>query len=71
MGDLSDWFLSSEDYLPDPFSHEHDEPYYRYRSAPLACRYCKSRNVCWGKVEGRWRLYTGNKPHTCNEYSNK
>jgi len=67
MGDITDWLLGSQDPYPDPFDHEYDEPSYWYK--PTRCKYCGSSSVTWSKIEGKWRLYTHGKPHTCNAYT--
>jgi len=32
----------------------------------VACGHCKSENVAWKNVEGKWKLFTDGKPHVCS-----
>jgi hypothetical protein len=75
MGEMAEYYLSLEDYLPDPFDHDdRDEgTIYRYRREPIRCKYCNSDGVGWSKAEGKWRLYSikNKEPHTCDAYQRR
>jgi hypothetical protein len=67
MGDIVDWmFQSGQLDMPNPFDHDDlgDEPPYTKRY--IKCRYCGSGAVSWGKLNGKWRLYSMGVLHRCS-----
>lgn len=70
MGDIVDFmFWSGQLDWPDPFEHEEPNEYYNYK--PPQCKYCGSTSVAWSTINGRWRLFTKGKVHTCNAYTSR
>ncbi len=68
MGDIVDWmFQAGLLDMPDPFDHE--EPSWIPKQP--VCKYCGSKKVWWGKLNGKWRLFTGKGVHTCNAYTSR
>jgi len=70
---MSDIFDHALDAYEDSIAREEDgldcRYYHRPRIArqPTRCKYCFSKNVRWGKTDGRWVLYSGtsNDKHVC------
>lgn len=65
MGDMADMLIEQgmEQWLDDNadgMGHEPNPP------AFITCRYCKTRGLEWGDLDGKWRLFTGKgELHAC------
>ena len=62
--------MSAEDYMPDDLGME----FWSSRGGGAGgygprqpmCYRCKSKQVDWRQLDGKWRLFTGAFPHQCD-----
>lgn len=63
MGDMAD--MLHEQAWDENFEDQRFSP---FRPAVLACKFCGSKSVKWGRLNGSWRLFTNGEPHTCTAF---
>lgn len=66
MGDMADYYLSSQ----DPWLDDTEAPYERpVPKTNITCRYCGARHLMWGQSGTGFRLFNRDRSlHTCKQY---
>lgn len=54
MGDMADLIIEQNWEPDDSDTHQ-----------PVTCKYCGQKYLYWDVIEGKWRLFEGDEPHTC------
>ena len=66
MGDMADFLIEQiEDMAGFLDDMDHMDDNYQYTVADKRCRCCGEGGLRWGQVDGKFRLFKGEKLHMC------